>query len=402
MSKAVLFLADGMGDEPLDELGGKTPVEAVETPNMDRIARDGASGTFLTLPEGFATSSDVANMSVLGYDLATCYCGRGPLEALSQGIELGPKDFAYRCNLVCVDDDDVLIDYSGGHIEQKDSVRIMQDLAAEYNCDEFSFHPGISYRNLLILHGDQFTDKIEYAKPDASQDMAIEGILPKPVPGDEKSMHTAEFLIALMHRTRSFLAEHPINKERAKPANMIWPWSPGPKPAMQAFDTKYGAKGAIISAVDVVFGLGAAAEMDLIRVEGATGFVDTNYEGKADAAVKALETHDFVYVHVEAIDECGHMGDLDLKMKAIKDFDQRLMARVMEQLDGQDVTYAILPDHPVPVKKRVHTRTPVAVSICGKHIQADDLQRYGESLAPGGGLGSMKGDELMKLVLGGR
>ncbi len=399
MSKTVLFLADGMADEEISELDGKTPVEHAHTPNMDRIASEGKSGTFLTLPEGFPTSSDVANMSVLGYDLGESYCGRGPLEALSQGIELKPDDIAYRCNLIYATAD-TLIDYSGGHIGNDDSTAIMKDLAAQYNCEDFSFHPGVSYRNLLILHGGKFTDKVDYAKPDASQDMKIDSVLPKPVEGAEYSEETCKFLTDLMMGTRTFLAKHEVNKDREHPANMIWPWSAGQSPSMPSFEERYGVKGAIISAVDVIFGLGAAAGMELIHVDGATGFIDTNYEGKAAAAIDALERNDFVYLHVEAMDECGHMGDLEKKLMAIEDFDRRLMGPVMEGLEGQDVTYAILPDHPVPIRLRSHTRTPVPFSVCGPGIEPDGVRTYGEHAGLLGSAGCLKGDELMKLLLG--
>jgi 2,3-bisphosphoglycerate-independent phosphoglycerate mutase len=398
MSKTILFLVDGAADDPLPELGGKTPIEYAATPSMDRIAREGASGTFLTLPEGHATSSDVANMSVLGYDLDQFYCGRGPLEAMSQGIDLQPTDVAFRCNLVYADGD-TLVDYSGGHIAHADSVPLMKDLAATYNCDAFSFYPGVSYRNLLVLHGAQFCDRVAYNKPDASQGMHIPDIVLRPRDDSPEAAHTAAFVNQLQADTRAFLEAHPINADRKAPANLVWPWSPGHRPAMTPFAEKYGARGAIISAVDVIFGLGVCADMEIIHVEGATGFVDTNYEGKADAAVEALARNDFVYVHVEAIDECGHMGDLPLKMQAIEDVDRRLMARVFAALEGQDITYAVLPDHPVPVHQRIHTRDPVPVSICGAHITPDACETYSERVAPTGSLGFMKGDELMRKVL---
>ena len=401
MGKTILFLADGMADDALPELGGKTPVQHAHTPNMDRIARDGASGTFLTLPAGFPTSSDVANMSVLGYDLAKFYCGRGPLEAMSQEIDLAPDDVAFRCNLIYADGD-TLVDYSGGHIEHDDAEQIMHDLAEAFNSQELSFFPGVSYRNLLILHGSQFCDRVTYEKPDASQGMHIPDLLIKPADDSKEARHTADFVNRLQARSRAFLEEHPINAARKEPANMIWPWSPGKRPRMTPFKQKYGASGAVISAVDVIFGLGRCAGMDIIRVEGATGFVDTNYEGKADAAVDALRTHDFVYLHVEAIDECGHMGDLKLKLQAIEDIDRRLMGRVMEQLEGQDITYLILPDHPVPVHQRIHTRDPVPVSISGPGIASDACTVYSEIDAPNGSLGLMKGDELMKLAVRGK
>lgn len=400
MGKTILFLADGMADHALPELDGKTPIEHARTPNMDAIAKRGASGTFLTLPEGFPTSSDVANMSVLGYDLGEFYCGRGPLEAMSQEIDLQPDDVAFRCNLIHADGD-TLVDYSGGHIEHEDAEQIMHDLAEAFNSPEVSFYPGVSYRNLLVLHGPQFCDRLQYEKPDASQGMHIPDLLLKPADDSEAAAHTAAFVNDLQARTRAFLEAHPINQGRKAPANLIWPWSPGKRPRMTPFEEKYGVSGAVISAVDVIFGLGACAGMELIRVEGATGFVDTNYEGKADAAVEALNRHDFVYLHVEAVDECGHMGDLELKLKAIEDIDKRLIGRVFEQLEGQDVTYAVLPDHPVPVHLRIHTRDPVPFSVCGPGIAADSVQTYSEVTAPQGAVGLLKGDELMRLVVDG-
>ena len=399
MSKTVLFLADGMADEPLPELGGKTPLEHAATPNMDAIARAGASGTFLALPEGFPTSSDVANLSVMGYDLATNLIGRGPLEALSQGITLGPEDIAFRCNLITTKDG-VITDYSAGHIDNETARVLISELADEFNSPEVSFHPGVSYRNLLILHGARFSDRVLYEKPDASHGKRVADLLPKPVGDDPRSVATAKLLCDLIARSQPFLEQLAQNAGRESPANLIWPWSPGGQPKLQSFAAKYGGvRAAVISAVDVIFGLGAATGMDLIRVPGATGFVDTNYEGKADAAVAALADHDFVYLHVEAIDECGHLGDLKLKLKAIEDFDARVVGRVMNQLRGQPVTFAVLPDHPVPVKQRIHTRVPVPVAMCGPHIRPDQCQVYGEQTAPTGALGLMRGDQLMRRIL---
>ena len=395
--KTILFLTDGLADETLDELGGKTPLEAAHTPNMDRIAREGASGTFLTLPEGFSTSSDVANMSVLGYDIAQYYCGRGPLEAMSQGIDLKADDIAYRCNLIQASGD-TLVDYSGGHISDEDSQVIMKDLIAEFNCPDFSFYAGISYRNLLVLHGDKYTAEVIYEKPDASMGMHIPDIVPKATQ-HEKSAETCKLLIDLMQRTRTFLEAHPYNQNREEKANMIWPSSPGKKPDMLAFRDKYGVEAAVVAAVDVIFGLGACADMSLIHVDGATGYIDTNYEGKAAAAVKALENHDFVYLHVEAADEVGHMGDLDLKIKTIEEIDRRFVGETMRLLDGQNICYAVAPDHPVAVKRGVHTRTPVPFAICGDHISKDESVVYSETEALKGGIGYLEGDKLMRQIL---
>jgi 2,3-bisphosphoglycerate-independent phosphoglycerate mutase len=399
MTKTILFLTDGMADLPLPELGGKTPLEYAHTPHMDAIAHRGASGTFLSLPAGFPTSSDVANLSVLGYDLATCYPGRGPLEALSQGLHLGPQDIAFRCNLIHADGD-TLVDYSGGHLDQARANQLIAALKQAFDSDQVTFHPGVSYRNLLILHGSQFSPQVHYEKPDASQGLHIPDLLLRPADDSAAARHTAAFLNDLTLRSRAILADHPANHGHDHPANLIWPWSPGRKPIMPAFSEKYaGARGAVISAVDVIFGLGACAGMDIIRVPGATGFIDTNYEGKADAAVQALQDHDFVYLHVEAADECSHMGDLQLKLRAITDIDHRLVGRVMAQLQDQEVTYAVLPDHPVPIHQRIHTRTPVPVSICGPHIVPDAIAAYSETLAPTGTLGHFTGDQLMRRIL---
>ena len=399
MSKSIIFLADGMADEPLQELGHRTPLEAVDTPFMDSIAAKGASGTFLTLPAGFPTSSDVANMSVLGYDLPTCYTGRGPLEAARMGIDLGKEDIAFRCNLIEVSDG-ILQDYSAGHIEPSRSQKIMNALERHFGSDKISFYPGVSYRNLIVLHGNEFSEKVLFHKPDSSQGEELKGLALKPVDDSKAAAHTAGFLNELVQKTAGFLAAHEMNKNIAHPANMIWPWSPGRKPNLQPFAEKYsGVKGAVISAVDVIFGLAICSKMDVIRVPGATGFTDTNYKGKAEAAVKALKDHDFIYLHVEAIDECSHIGDLELKMQAIKDFDSKIVGPVMSALKGEDITFAVLPDHPVPIKLRKHTRTPVPFAICGKHITPDSLKAYSETLAPKGSLGHFKGDGLMKLVL---
>ncbi len=399
MTKTILILTDGMADETIPELGGKTPVEYAETPHMDAIARDGACGTFLTLPAGYPTSSDVANMSVMGYAPAQFYTGRGPLEAVSQGIDLAPNDVAWRCNLINVDGD-ILTDYSGGHIETADARQLIADLGDVLNSEKITFHPGVSYRNLMITHGAEFTDDVAYEKPDSSQGKNIHDILLKPNGSSPAAAATVAFLNDLMLRSRSLLASHPINLERDVPANMSWLWSPGRRPDLPPFSEKYaGARGAIISAVDVIFGLGICAGMDVIKVPGATGFIDTNYEGKADAAAAALDDHDFIYLHVEAADECGHMGDLKLKMRAIEDIDARLIGRLRHNLKGRDVTYAVLPDHPVPVRLRLHTRDPVPFAICGPHIKPDACRIFSEREALSGDIGYLEGDQLMRRIL---
>ncbi len=389
-----------MADEPLEALGGKTPLEAANTPAMDAIAASGINGTFLTLPEGLPTSSDVANMSVLGFEPEFNYPGRGPIEAVSQGIVLAPDDVAWRCNLVTVSPGGVLLDYSAGHIAQDVSQRLMLDLQAEFGSDKVTFHSGVSYRNLLVLHGEEFSAHLDYFKPDSSQGIPV-AELPLTVLDDSaEAEHTVRFLNRLMARTAAFLAAHPLNQGVESPANSIWPWSPGRSPKLAQFSEKYpGKRGAIISAVDVIKGLGKCTGMTVIEVPGATGFVDTNYEGKVAAALKALEDHDFVYLHVEAIDECSHMGDLALKMRAIEDFDARIVAPVMKALAGQAVNFMVLPDHPVPIALRMHTQTPVPVAFCGPGIVSDGTKYYSERLAPAGKLGHLRGDALMRRIL---
>jgi len=397
--KTVMFLADGMADEPLLELGGKTPLEVAATPGMDEIAAHGISGTFLSLPNGLPTSSDVANLSVLGYEPERCYPGRGPLEAAAMGIELGPDDIAWRCNLVTVSDG-VLQDYSAGHIASARAASLMAALQAELGDSRVSFHAGVSYRHLLVLHGREFCERVEYHKPDSSQGQPLAELRLSPADTTPEAAHTVQFLDELAERAVAVLARHPANHGVGAPANRIWPWSPGRRARLQPFVEKYGCRGAVISAVDVIFGIAHCAGMTEIRVPGATGFIDTNYEGKAAAAVRALADHDFVFVHVEAIDECGHMGDLALKLRAITDFDARLVVPVIRELGMSGVTYAVLPDHPVPVRLRQHTRTPVPVAVCGPHLQPDEVRQYSEALAPSGALGSLRGEQLMRRVLG--
>ncbi len=399
--KSLIFLADGMADEPLAELGNKTPLEAAHTPAMDEIARRGISGSFLTLPDGLPTSSDVANMSVLGFQPELNYPGRGPIEAASQGIELGPDDIAWRCNLVYVSDDRVLRDYSAGHIDNATAAQLMHDLEKEFGNAQVTFHSGVSYRNLLVLHGKEFSANLDYHKPDSSQDIPVAELPLTALDATPEARHTVEFLADLGRRAHEFLMRHPLNQGKASPATDIWPWSPGKRPKMQLFSERYaGRKGAIISAVDVIKGLGKCTGMTVIEVPGATGFLDTNYAGKVAAALEALKDHDLVYLHVEAIDECSHLGDLKLKLRAIEDFDAKIVAPVLAALAGQDVRFALLPDHPVPIKLRKHTTTPVPVALCGSGIEPDEITVYSETLAPQGKLGFLSKEELMRKVMG--
>ncbi len=388
--KTILFLGDGMADEPLPELGGRTPLQVADKPAMDRIAREGRSGTLLTLPPGFPTSSDVANMSVLGCDLRRELCGRGPLEAASQGIVLGPHDICFRVNLVSVDPAGILRDFSGGHIAQAEAVAAIELLNRQLGRQGIRFHPGVSYRNLLVLSGPEFSAEVAYDKPDDNHGNPVSEHLPRAA--SAAGAHTAAVLRDLIARSAVLL--------QGRPANGIWPWSGGRAGAIHQLTERYGVRAAVISAVDVINGLGRCLGMDVIRVPGATGYIDTNYEGKADAALEAIRTHDFVYVHVEAMDEVSHAQDLKLKLQTIADFDRRLVARVLAAA-GPDITYAVLPDHPVPLASGKHTRTPVPVSVWRPGWQADAVTTYDEIACPRGALGAMAGRALMDLLLGG-
>ncbi len=398
--KAVIFLADGMADDVLPELNQRTPLEAAPTPGMDEIARRGASGTFLTLPAGLPTSSDVANMSVLGFDPEANYPGRGPIEATAQGIELAEDDVAWRCNLVYVSDDGVLRDYSAGHISAENAQVLMHDLQEKFGSAEVTFHSGVSYRNLLVLHGKRFSPEINYFKPDSSQDIPVAELPLTPADDSAAARDTIAFLNDLREKCAEFLRNHPLNQGVEHPANAIWPWSPGRRPKLPQFGQLYaGRSGAVVSAVDVIKGIGRCTGMEVLEVPGATGFLDTNYEGKVAAALQALERHDLVYIHIEAIDECSHLGNLEYKLKAITDFDARIVVPVLKALAGKNVNFAVLPDHPVPIKLRCHTRTPVPLAICGNCCKPDSIDRFSETLAPHGALGALGGVALVRKLL---
>jgi 2,3-bisphosphoglycerate-independent phosphoglycerate mutase len=400
--KYIVFLGDGMADElPVPGLGDRTPLMAADCPHLDRIAREGRCGTFRSLPEGFSTSSDVANMSVLGFDLSA-HTGRGPLEAASMGIDLRPNQIAMRCNLI-TERDGILDEYSGGHITTEEARELIDALNAEFRSEKLRFHAGVQYRNLLILTGDEFSDALLYEKPDDHQGDPIEANLIRAKTALPAAEATAAMLRDLTLKSKAVLEKHPVNRRRLaegkKPANMIWPWSAGRKPGFAPFREKYGKTGAIVSAVDVIFGIGFSAGMEMVRVPGATGWIDTNYEGKADAAVRTLERVDFVYVHIEAIDEVSHLGDTALKIKTIEDFDKRLVGRVLDQLSGRrDVTYAVIPDHPVPLRLKKHTRTPVPFAIWKPGVAPDAVQTYDEEACKAGAYGLLGGDQFMKAV----
>lgn len=357
--KYIVLVGDGMADRPIKELGGKTPLQAAFTPNMDLLARQGTPGVVHTIPEGMSPGSDVANQSIMGYDPRTLYSGRGPLEAASMGVELQPDDVAYRCNLVTLKYNQdrtraQMEDYSSGHITSEEAREIMLSLQAEFGSDTVRFHPGISYRHLFIWRGGEH--KADCTPPHDILGKEISDYLPIG-PG-------AEFLKKLMHDSVGLLNEHPVNKRRAAEgkniANSIWFWGQGKKPSMATFKEKYGLSGAMVSAVDLTKGLGVFAGLEILKVPGVTGYLDTNYVGKAEYSLKALETLDFVYIHVEAPDEAGHSGKYKDKVQAIEDFDALVVGTMLRGLKSLgDHRILLLPDHPTPIELRTHSAEPV-------------------------------------------
>lgn len=378
-----------MADEPIPELAGMTPLQRADTPGMDSIARDGRSGTLLTLPDGFPTGSEVANMSVLGCDLASEYQGRGPLEAAGRNIPLQPDDIAFRLNLVTIDSG-ILKDYSGGHPSGADAERAVAALNASFGNAFVHFYPGVSYRTILVLSDSRFSPIVATEKPDDHHGDRIDDILP--VSSEPAAAATVDLLRKIIREAPDVLRRHVRGS-----VNGVWPWSGGRAGSFKPILKKYGIQGAVISAVDVIVGLGRCLGMDYVAVPGATGYIDTNYEGKADAALKALESHDFVYLHVEAIDEVSHARDLDLKIKTIEEFDSRVVQRVLAAINTK-VSVAVLPDHPVPVSLGKHTRTPVPVSVRMAGCPPDSVRSYDELSCSSGNLGRMKGDALMQLL----
>jgi 2,3-bisphosphoglycerate-independent phosphoglycerate mutase len=398
--KTVIFLGDGMADEPVAELGGRTPLQAADTPGMDRLAREGRCGTLFTLPEPFPTGSEVANMSILGCDLETEYRGRGPLEAMGRGIELGPDDKAFRLNLVTVEDG-ILRDFSAGHPDQADADVLIDVLNNSFGSECARFHAGVSYRHILVLSGPRFSAEVRTEKPDDHQGEPVADHLP--AGGGPGSLPTVEFLRRLIKDAPAVLESVPVNQRKRAagepPANGVWPWSGGRAGSMRCLGDKYGVTGAVISAVDVIVGLGRCLGMDIINVPGATGYIDTNYEGKADAAIEALRTHDLVYVHVEAIDEVSHEQNLELKLRTIEDFDSRVVSRVLSSFDSS-LNAAVLPDHPVPLNLGKHTRAPVPVAVRMRGVPADPIRVFEEEACARGALGAMTNGDLMALLFG--
>lgn len=398
--KYVVLLGDGMADEPMEELGGKTPLEAARTPNMDALAARGTLGMAETIPEGFHPGSDVANLSVFGYDPARCYSGRSPLEAASMGVELGPDDVAFRLNLVTLTPHYGRLymgDFSAGHISTAEARELIASLEEELGGGKFRFYPGVSYRHLMVWKGGR--DALSFTPPHDISQQAIEGHLPQ---GEG-----AEELMQLMNASQLLFHNHPVNVRRAdegKPAaNSIWLWGHGRAPRMETLQELFGLSGAVISAVDLIKGIGIYAGLEVINVPGATGYIDTNYRGKADAALKALETGDFVYLHVEAPDEAAHSGSLEDKLAAIESFDREVVGTVLEGIKRFDAwRVLVLPDHPTPVALKTHTDKPVPFALLGSEGEFAGGRRaasYSEAEAAGSGIVFENGHLLMAKLL---
>jgi len=407
-----------MADLPVERLGGKTLLQYARKPMMDKLAAEGRCGRLITVPEGFPPGSEVANTAILGYDLNKVYEGRGPLEAASIGYEMADDDFAIRCNIITLEDGKI-ITHNGGNLETKDADILIQylneNLAKPINeregCERVKFITGIQYRNLLVIKGGN--KHIICAPPHDHPNEEWKPLLVKAQDlgypdslGDQRRLspqQTADLLNELILKSQELLVEHPYNKAKAakgeRQANSIWPWSGGYRPSMETLMAQYPQvkSGAVISAVDLIRGIGHYAGLRIIEVEGATGLADTNYEGKAQAAIEALKRDDFVFVHVEASDEAGHDGDLELKLNTIEYLDQRLIKPIYDEIMtwNEPVAIAVLPDHLTPVEMRIHVGQPVPFLIWYNGIQADDIQQYDEVSCVSGSYGLLKLDEFM-------
>lgn len=400
--KHIIILGDGMADWPVKSLGDKTLLQYAKTPYMDMLARMGRNGRLQTVADGFHPGSEVANLSVLGYNLPKVYEGRGALEAASIGIDLKPGEMAMRCNLICIDGE-VIKNHSSGHISTEEADVLIQYLQEKLGSDKVCFHTGVSYRHLLVIKGGN--KQLDCTPPHDVPLQPFRPLLVKPLQAEAED--TASLINELILKSQELLKNHPINQKRIAdgkdPANSIWPWSPGYRPQMETLsDTFPGIKsGAVISAVDLIRGIGYYAGLRRLEVEEATGLYDTNYENKVAAALDALKKDDFVYLHIEASDEAGHEGDVDLKIKTIENLDSRAVGPIYEAVKDWDepVAIAVLPDHPTPCELRTHTKDPIPFLIWYPGIEADSVQTYDEVAACEGSYGLLKEDEFMKTFM---
>lgn len=397
--KYIVMLGDGMADYPVEALGGKTPLEVAKKPNIDRLARGGRLGMVKTVPDGLKPGSDVANLSAMGYDPLKCYTGRSPLEAVSIGIQMDDTDVAFRCNLVTLSDDaeyaeKTMVDYSSGEITTAEAAELIRAVDEAFRTDEILFYPGISYRHCMIWH--QGPVGLNLTPPHDISDRKITEYLPQnPV------------ILDLMKRSYEILKDHPINQDRMarglNPANSIWLWGEGTRPGVTGFEAAYGVKASVISAVDLIKGIGLCAGMKVIEVEGATGNIDTNFKGKGEAALKTLlDGQDLVYIHVEAPDECGHHGDLEGKIQAIERIDQDIVGPLLKGLEeaGEDYSILVMPDHPTPISIKTHISDPIPYLLyCSTGVTDSGIDTYTEKTGKSTGVYVEPGYLLMQQLL---
>ena len=390
-----------MADAPVEALGNKTPLMAARKPNIDALAKKGRCGRLITVPADMHPGSEVANLGLLGYDVPEVFEGRAVLEAASMGVKLEDNDLALRCNLICIENRKIK-NHSAGHITSEESYKLIETLQDELGSDEVKFYPGVSYRHLVVIKNGK--NNVSCTPPHDVPGTPFMEVMPKPTGENSK---TADLLNSLILKSQQILEKHAVNRSRISkgkdPANSIWLWSPGNKPKMKTFSELYGIrKGAVISAVDLIQGIGVYAGFEVIKVEGATGLSDTNYEGKAKAAVEALKEVDFVYLHVEASDEAGHEGDALLKTRTIEYLDNRVVKYIIDEIEKMEdkVTLALLPDHPTLCATRTHTRDAVPFIICKPGEESDSVQQFDEESVKYGYYGVLKGNEFIKAFLG--
>ena len=405
--KHIIILGDGMADHAIDRLGGKTPLQYADTPYMNFLAKQGKTGMLNTIPDGFLPGSEVANTAILGYDLNKVYEGRGPLEAASIGYEMQPNDMAIRCNIIELANGRIK-NHHGGHLTTEEGNLLIKFLDKELGNDQVKFITGIQYRHLLVIKNGN--KHITCAPPHDHPNEEWKPLLVKPEEGYTEynsdrmtPQATADLLNDLIIKSQSLLANHPFNRQRTEKANSIWPWSGGYRPSMSKLMQRYPEikSGSVISAVDLIRGIGHYAGLDIIKVPGATGLANTNYEGKASAAIEALKKQDFVFLHIEASDEAGHDGDLDLKLQTIRNLDARIVKPVYEAVSEweEPVCIALLPDHPTPVEIRTHVKEPVPFAIWHRGIQPDKVTTYDEKSCTRGEYGLLSLQQFMETFM---
>ncbi len=394
--KYIVVILDGAADYPLEMLGDKTPLAVADLPNINALVKAGQLGRVKTIPAGFSPSSDIANLALLGYDPKEYYTGRGPLEAANLGIELGEDDLAFRCNFI-TEHDGTLFDYSAGHIRDHEAKILIDYLQQQMGNDRIQFYSGKSYRNLMVYRGGVSLglDKLKYYPPHDILGKDIE----KHFPRGER----VQEIVRIMKESKRILSEHEINKVRVdlseNPAHMVWLWGVGRKPQMESFEHKFGIPGAVISAVDLIKGIGKITGLRVLQVEGATGYYDTNYEGKARAALDALSDIDFVFIHIEAPDEAGHNQDIRMKITCLERIDKLIVGTLRENLGDTEYKILITPDHPTPIAKRTHTDEPVPFLISGRAVESNGFSSYSELEAQNSPLYFEKGSDLLKYFL---